>query len=156
MACLAGITGWSLRTGKPMDERAGWLDAAKILLLGVLLAPAMAMAMAQEAPSTVESADTAAARACGKASSIIYQPPQDLIVLAAKRLDQAGKQYQRNFDLVITVGEDGLVREALMAHSSGNRLLDVAARNWAFGQMFAPMDCSPADLYHIRIPIEIQ
>jgi outer membrane biosynthesis protein TonB len=110
--------------------------------------------MAQEAPPA-ESAEATASRACGKSSEIIYQPPVDLIRLAAKRLNEQGKPYQRKVEIVATVGEDGLVREVQMARSSGHRLLDVAIRNWATGQMFAPQDCSPADRYFVRIPVDV-
>jgi outer membrane biosynthesis protein TonB len=109
-------------------------------------------AVAQETPPA-ESAVAAASLVCGKSSELIYQPPLDLIRLAAKRLNEQGKQYQREVKIVATVGEDGLVREVQMASSSGHRLLDVAIRNWATGQMFAPQDCGPADRYFVRIPV---
>ena len=60
------------------------------------------------------------------------------------------------FDIVVTVGEDGLAREVQMAHSSGHRLLDVAVRNWAMGQMYAPMECDPADRYLIRLALKVE
>ena len=42
-----------------------------------------------------------------------------------------------------------------MAHSSGHRLLDVAVKNWAFGQMYAPLDCGAVDRYFIHMPLEV-
>jgi len=129
------------------------LAAAKTLLATGLLVPAMTMA--QEPPAAAQTAVAAASRACGEASSIVYRPPNDLIVLAAKRLRAQGKHYQRDFDIVVTVGEDGLVREVQIAHSSGHLLLDLAVRNWARGQMYAPMECGPADSYRIRLPLKV-
>lgn len=136
-----------------MRKRMKYLTAAKALLATGLLVPAMAMA--QEPPAAAQAAVAAASRACGEVSSVVYRPPNDLIVLAAKRLREQGKHYQREFDIVVTVGEDGLVREVQMARSSGHRLLDVAVRNWAFGQMYAPMECGPADRYLIRLPLKV-
>ena len=129
-----------------MDRRRGWSAVAMALVTCVALAGS---AMGQEASP----AETAASLACGESSEIIYQPPVELIRLAAKRLDEEGKTYEREVVIVATLGEDGLVREVQMARSSGHRLLDVAIRNWATGQMFAPQECEPADRYFVRIPV---
>jgi outer membrane biosynthesis protein TonB len=111
------------------------------------------VAMAREAPA--DSAEAAASRACAASSEIVYQPPVDLIRLAARRLNEQGKHYKREVEIVATVGEDGLVREVQMARSSGHRLLDVAIRNWATGQMFAARECAPADRYLVRFPVTV-
>ena len=131
-------------------------DSLKWLLPCVLLVPSLAVARQDAPPSPNESAEAYAARTCAEASKLVYQPPMDLILLAAKRLREEGKEYHRDFGIVITVGEDGLVRDVQFANSSGYRLLDVATRNWAFGRMYAPQECGLVDRYSVRQPLSVE
>ena len=136
-----------------MDKRPGRLLATATLL--AVSGLASTEAMAQEAPAA-ESAVPAAPQACAKSSEIIYQPPPELIRLAAKRLNEQGRQYRRETVILATVGENGLVREVQIVSSSGHRLLDGAIGNWVRGRMYAPLDCGPADHYFSRIPVIVE
>ncbi|MGY1459863.1 hypothetical protein ACW5F0_14660 [Luteimonas sp. A534] len=88
--------------------------------------------------------------ACAKLATIVYKPPKDLILLATKE-----QHYNRELKLVLTVGEEGLIRDVMFAQSSRNRLVDRAARNWAFGLMFAPADCGDAFQYKVMLPVAL-
>jgi hypothetical protein len=122
----------------------------------------IATASAQQ-PDNHQSTDSNLA--CAKLAKIAYQPPNNLILLATKGLEElqdrqpsttmSSKQYNRELKLILTVGTDGLIRDISFAESSGNRLVDRAARNWAFGHMFAPIDCGNALQYKIWLPIVI-
>jgi outer membrane biosynthesis protein TonB len=121
----------------------------------IVIAGATASGVRAQEAARADSPEAVAQRACGESSKLVYRPPLDLVQLAAKRLRGEGKTYQREVKIVTTVGEDGLVRDVQMARSSGHRLLDVAIRNWATGQMFAPQECSPADRYLIMLTVEV-
>ncbi len=102
---------------------------------------------------------------CSESATIAYRPPTDLILKTAAALKEAAEiksnpntsppRYDRDVVLIITVGEEGLVRDVVFYASSRNRRLDRAARNWAFGIMFTPIDCGDDETYEVRLPVSV-
>ena len=78
---------------------------------------------------------------------------------ALRQSEQSGAavpaQGPREMKLVLSVGEEGLVRSASFLQSSRNRMIDLAARNWAYGLMLKPLDCGGAYQYQVVLPITI-
>lgn len=102
---------------------------------------------------------------CAKQAAIAYQPPKDLILFATQGMEQvpedlpskemSQQQYRSEIKLLLTVGEDGFIREVVLNKSSGSRLVDRAARNWAYGLMFSPLNCGESFQYQTVLPVVV-
>lgn len=129
----------------------------------VALLLTVATTVSAQQPSSSPQAESAPS--CAKQAAITYQPPKDLMRLAVRGMEQvpedqpsttmSKQQYRSQIKLLLTVGRDGFIRDVVFTKSSGNRLVDRAARNWAYGLMFAPLDCGDSSQYQTVLPVVV-
>ena len=99
---------------------------------------------------------------CEAIPAIVYAAPKDIIAATISNLEEfvpqlsqgakpSVRQYRRGIILFVTTSQDGLVSNITISRSTGNRSVDRAVMNWAYGIRFAPHICNEGFLLPVSL-----
>ena len=85
----------------------------------------------------------------------ILQPLKEVPTEPDSCQSVTGAQYRSHAVVRLQVGRDGLVQDALIEKSSGNRTVDRAVWQWARAVTFPPGGCDGKDRYQMVLPVDL-
>jgi hypothetical protein len=116
------------------------------------LLAALAIGLTTITPQPVSKVQVSNLPPCQEEPTTFYQPPTDLIRSVLMDLDPS-QPYQKQVTVLITVRQNGLVKDVTFSQSSGNRTIDISVQNWAYGYRFSPNSCSLDNPLKIALPV---